>query len=123
MASLPNYFIILAGVSLHIIYHQQNHVAQVMNGRATLNPVLLLLVNIIAFVSLLALLGLSIYFGVKLGWFIALKFVCLAILAQFVFAIIVFSLRFQKHAWGISISGIFLLPILIGTMVYVSLCG
>jgi hypothetical protein len=122
MDSIPTYFIMLAGISLHILYHQQNHVVQVMDGRATLNPTLLTLINISAAVSSLVLLGLSIYFGVKFGWLTALKFVGLAILVQFGVAIIVFGLRLHKHAWAISLSSIILLPLFVSIMVYVSFC-
>jgi hypothetical protein len=95
---------------------------EVTSGRAMLNPVLLALIKICAVITLLSLLGLSIYFGVKFGWFTALKFVGLAILVQFPISIVVFGLRLHRFAWAISLLGIILLPLFVGIMVYASFC-
>jgi hypothetical protein len=123
MSSVPIYFIVLAGISLNVISHQSNHVREVWNGRATLNPVLLLMINVIMYITLLSLLGLSIYFGFKFGWLTALKFVVLSFLVQFPVAIVVFGLRLQRFAWAISLSGILLLPLFIAIMLFVTFHG
>ncbi len=120
MNSVPIYFIVLAGVSLHILHHQSNHVREVWSGRAMLNPALLTLINIIMYITILLLLGLSVYFGVKFGWLTALEFAGLAILVQIPVAIIVACLRLHRFAWAISLSGIILLPLFMGIMLYAS---
>jgi hypothetical protein len=120
MSSIPIYFIVLAGISLHILHHQSKHIREVWSGRAMLNPVIVGFMSVIMYMTLLALLGLSVYFGVKFGWLAALKFVGLSILVQFPVAIVVGVLGLHRFAWAISLAGIVLLPVLTGIMFYAS---
>ncbi len=118
MTSIPTYFVVLTGLSLYIIGHQQGHVGQVVQGYARLSRSILLLISGVGAIGLFALLGLVAYFWVKLGWIVALKFAGLALLVQFAIGIAISGLSLLKYAWAISLSGIVLIPLFLGIMIH-----
>ena len=120
MTSVPLYFPALAGLSAYILGHQQGHIGQVKMGNAQLNPGVVLLVSITGVSAMVTLLGLAVYFWVLFGWLAALKFVGFSFLFQAAAAVVVSSLHLLKYAWAISLSGIVVLPVLIGVMLYVA---
>lgn len=111
MYPIPGYFIILTGLSLHVLWHQHNHINEVTQFRAALPGRLLALVNISTLVGVITFLGLTICFCVKFGLLCGLKFIALALLVQFLATFIISVLRLQKHGWAISLAGIVLLPV------------
>jgi len=118
MNTVPYYIIILAGVSLNILSYQSNHIREVEQFRVRLSLSVVRLITATMWFTMIAFVGFTIYFGIKLGLLAAIKFFGLSILVQFPVAMIVYGLRLQRFAWAISLSGIVLLPLIVGIMVY-----
>lgn len=104
----------------YFLGHQGSHIAYIISHGGGINATVfqfLLWYNRLGAVFGLAFL---IYLGYVSRWYIPLVVFALAFIGQGILVAIETKLRLQQHAWAISLTGLPILPIIMGFMVYVA---
>ena len=109
---------LLYGITTYFHGHQGSHLFNIKNGRATLNP--LFLIILWAYNVTFLPWAVLIFIGYKTFWYYPVIILVLSQIVRFSLVSLETTLKIHKNAWMISLIGIVAIPISLLFLIYLS---